>query len=114
MKKSTSNKISVLGMSTLGLLLFFTSLHSLANINRGTDIYIQKGYPYEGLVHRSEEVRIFYTNMENQVSCRVEILQKGKVWKGEAQQASLKKFKEKPLRTCLDRDEAKQFLANTF
>jgi hypothetical protein len=42
------------------------------------------------------------------------VSQNGQIWQGEEIQTSLKKFTQKPLRSCMDRDEAKKLLANTF
>lgn len=119
MNKLNTIKSNILKTSVLVSILLFTSTNSLAEINSIEKVYTQKGYPYEGLVNRSEEVRIFYSEgadskgAEN-VSCRVEVSQNGQVWQGEERNISLKKFTQKPLRACMDRVDAKQLLADTF
>jgi hypothetical protein len=114
MNKSHTEKTDILKILTLASILLFTSIDSLAELNQAKEIYTQKGYPYEGLVDRSEQVTIFYIKGADNISCRVEVSQNGQIWQGEEIQTSLKKFTQKPLRSCMDRDEAKKLLANTF
>ena len=114
MKKLTLPKLSILEIITLASILLFTSANSIAELNPIKEIQIQEGYPYEGLVDRSEAVKIFYKALADNISCRVEVSQKGQIWQGKERSISLKKFTKKPLRACMDREEAKKLLANTF
>jgi hypothetical protein len=114
MNKSYIVKASILRIFTLASALLLTSTNSLAELNTTEKLYIEKGFPYEGLVDRSEDVRIFYKAIADNISCRVEVLQDGQTWKGEERNISFKKFTQKPLHACLDRDDAKKLLANTF
>lgn len=114
MKSSYIDKTNGLKILILALIPFFTSTNSLAELNQAETVYTQNGYPYEELVERSEEVIIIYTERADKVSCRVEVLQKGQIWKGQEHNTSLKKFTQKPLRACMDRVDAKKLLANTF
>lgn len=107
-------KTNILKILTLASAMLFTSTSSLAELNQTEKVYTQNGYPYEGLVDRSEEVTILYTEKADTVSCRVKVSQKGQIWEGKERNTSLKKFTQKPLRACLDRVEAKKLLANTF
>jgi intein-encoded DNA endonuclease-like protein len=109
-----NTKLNLLKKLALVSIILLTSTNSLAEPNLKEKIYTQEGYPYAGLVERSEEVSIFYTKGEDNVSCRVEVSQHGQVWKGEKHSTSLKKFTQKPLRVCMDRVDAKKLLANTF
>lgn len=114
MNKKHTNNPSILKILTLASILLFTSTNSLAELNHTEKVYTQKGYPYEGLVDRSEQVTIFYTKGADNISCRVEVSQDGQIWQGEERNTSLKKFTLKPLRACIDREEAKKLLAKTF
>lgn len=114
MNKSHTEKTGIIETLTLVSMLLFTSTNSLAELNQIEEIYTQKGYPYEGLVDRSEQVTIFYIKGTDNISCRVEVSQGGQIWQGEERSISLKKFTQKPLRACMDREDAKQLLANTF
>lgn len=114
MNISLIEKNSIFKIFSLASILLFTSTYSLAEVNQDKGLHIQKGYPYEGLVDRSEQVTILYTKGADNISCRVEVSQNGKIWKGEKIHTSLKKFTQKPLRSCMDREEAKKLLAKTF
>ena len=114
MNKSTHETSSIFKILTLASIILFTSSNSLAELNLTEEVYAQKGYPYEGLVDRSEQVKIFYTQGTDKISCRVEVSQNGQIWLGEEHNTSLKKFNQKPLRVCMNREEAKKLLAKTF
>jgi hypothetical protein len=107
-------KVGIFKILTFASIILFSSTSSLAEINQTEKVYIHKGYPYEGLVDRSEAVEIFYKELADNISCRVEVLQNGQIWKSEERSISLKKFTKKPLRSCMDRVDAKKLLANTF
>tara|TARA_R110002167_G_scaffold9923_14_gene45772 strand:- start:693 stop:1049 length:357 start_codon:yes stop_codon:yes gene_type:complete len=118
MNKPLIKNSDICEILTLASILLFTSTSSLAEVNPTEKVYTQNGYPYQGLVDRSEQVTIFYTKgadkgAEN-ISCRVEVSQNGQIWQGEERITSLKKFTLKPLRACIDREEAKKLLAKTF
>lgn len=105
MKAKRSVKNSRLKLVTLISVIVFTSTNALAEINFQGKVQTQRGYPYEGLVNRSEEVKIFYTELAQSITCRVEVLQNGKIWQGEEHSTTAKKFTQKPLRVCMDRVE---------
>lgn len=114
MNKPYNQYTNILKTLILTSTLLFTSTSSLAELNQITKVYTQKGYPYEDLVNRSEEVTIFYTESVENISCRVEVSQNGQIWRGEERSTSLKTFTQKPLRACLKRVDAKKLLADTF
>jgi hypothetical protein len=114
MKTLKIQKYSILKILTLASIMLFTSTNGLAKLNQTEKVNTQKGYPYEGLVNRSEQVTIFYIEDSDNITCRVEVSQKGQIWQGEERSTSLKKFTQKPLRSCIDREDAKKLLANTF
>lgn len=106
-----TNIFKILAM-TLTLLVISTS--SLAELNQPAKVYTQKGYPYEGLVKRSEQVTIIYTKGTDNINCRVEVSQDGQIWQGEKHSTTSKKFTQTPLSACMDREDAKTLLAKTF
>lgn len=114
MNKLHTKKSAILRLLTLASILLFTSASSLAELSQTEKVYAQKGYPYEGLIDRSEQVTILYTKAEENISCRVKVSQNGQIWLGEEHNTSLKKFTQKPLRACMNREEAKKLLAKTF
>jgi len=114
MNNSHTEKSAFFRVLAFASIILFTSTNSLAELNQTEEIYTQKGYPYEGLVNRSEEVTIFYTRGADNINCRVEVSQNGQIWKGEERNPNLKEFTQKPLRSCLNREDAKKLLANTF
>ncbi|AGH46620.1 hypothetical protein [Paraglaciecola psychrophila] len=114
MNQSHTGKTGIIVTLTLVSILLFTSNNSLAELNQIEEIYTQKGYPYEGLVDRSEQVTIFYIEGTDNIVCRVEVSQGGQIWQGEERSISVNKFTQKPLRACMDREDAKVLLANTF
>lgn len=107
-------KIGIFKILACTSTILFSSTNSLAKINQIEEVYIHKGYPYEGLVDRSETVNIFYKALADNISCRVEVSQNGQIWQSEERSTSLKEFTQKPLRSCMDRVDAKKLLANTF
>jgi hypothetical protein len=114
MKKLHFGKVSIMKILAFTSIILFTSTNSLAELNQTEKVYTQEGYPYKGLLDRSEQVKIFYTKGIDTVSCRVEVSQNGQIWQGEEHNTSLKKFTQKPLGACMNRVDAKKLLANTF
>lgn len=114
MNKAKNLSRNIFKALALTSILLFASSNSLAELNKVEKIYTQKGYPYEGLVNRSEAVTIFYTENVDNINCRVEVSQNGKVWRGEKHSTNIKTFTKKPLRACLNRVDAKKLLAQTF
>ena len=114
MNKQHTVKSKIFKIIAMTSALLLVSPHSLAELNLTEKIYTQKGYPYQGLVDRSEQVTIFYKESINNVRCRVEVSQNGEVWRGVEREISLKKFSNKPLSACLKRGDAKKLLAKTF
>jgi hypothetical protein len=80
MNNTHNNKSGMLRIFTLASIILLASTNSLAEITHVETINTQEGYPYKGLVDRSEEVTIIYTQGSNNVSCRVQVLQNGQTW----------------------------------
>ena len=117
MKDLNARKIVISAKTNAIMALTFTlffSLNTLASIKYSEKIDTQEGYPYAALVQRVDEVKLIFTENENNVHCRVEVTQNGKVWRGLSNTAKKKEFQRKPLNSCMAREEAKQLLADTF
>ena len=99
------------------MLILLTSLlistNSLAKLNVQDEVNSVEVYPYNLLVQRTDQIKVIYQG-EQQITCRVEILKGELQWSGDTQVVKVDKFKQNPLRYCLDRDHAKQILASTF
>ena len=89
------------------------STNSLAKLNAQDKINSVEVYPYNLLIQRTDQIKVIYQG-EQQITCRVEILKDELQWSGDTQVVKADKFKQNPLRHCLDRDHAKQILASTF
>lgn len=77
-------------------------------------VYSPASYPYDLLVKRADEIKIIYTVDKQEVKCSV-VLEDSKLnEKTETVVVEKKKFEEKPLASCLARDQAKQWLSATF
>ena len=114
MNKLSIKKSAIFKIVVFTTIMLFTATSSLAELKQTEKVYTKKGYPFGGLVDRSEEVKIFYTEQADNITCRVEVLQNGKVWQGEEHRTSLKEFTATPLRVCMERGDAKKLLASTF
>lgn len=77
-------------------------------------LFTEQGYPYKDLVNRSNEVKIIYSEKNNDVSCRVQVALNGTTWKTRNLQVEKREFDSAPLASCLERSKAKQILASTY
>lgn len=110
-----SNRLAnTLKLLALGSILLFSSANSLAELTQVETVYTQKSYPYGGLVQRSDQVRIFYSQSDDNINCRVEVSNNGNIWRGSEHNTSEKEFSLAPLSACMDRVDAKRLLADTF
>jgi hypothetical protein len=117
MKYLTCTQKHILANSLALLVLIFAVVYapiSLAEVNNETKLYTQEGYPYGPLVQRIESVKIRYSQQQNEVQCSAEISDKGQTWRSEVRKVSVKSFNKLPLKSCLERDLAKQILATTY
>ncbi|ABG39522.1 hypothetical protein Patl_0996 [Paraglaciecola sp. T6c] len=95
--------------------LLFLSVSSAVFAGQGLEkLYTKTGYPFEPLVKRSQLVRILYQRQDETVTCRTEITQGSIVWEGQEKKARHDDFITEPLRSCLERSEAKRLLKNTY
>lgn len=95
--------------------LLFLSVSSAVFAGQGLEkLYTKTGYPFEPLVKRSQLVRILYQRQDETVTCRTEITQGSIVWEGQEKKARHDDFITEPLRSCLERSDAKRLLKNTY
>ncbi|WOH37264.1 hypothetical protein RI844_18175 [Thalassotalea fonticola] len=71
-------------------------------------------YPYNDLINRTDDVKVFYTNNDEKFSCKVEIVLDKMKWVSTEKKISKEFFYNDPLSNCLSRDKAKQILFQTF
>ncbi len=100
------------------LLLLISLAFSQANAGNeiSTKLSVSSGYPYQDLVLRFDQVKIKFIQADayGNLECQVQLdLGEQRYW-GSAQTVTGKAFNETPLKACIDRTEAKFFLAKTF
>lgn len=100
----------------LTLLMLFTLLmsHNSYAVQPLEKLYTLPGYPYEPLVRRAERVAITFKQEGNMVRCRAEINQRNTYWKSKPRLVGQEAFNEAPLRSCLDRSDAKKLLKESY
>lgn len=72
------------------------------------------GYPYKLLINRTEIVKIIYSESNDNINCKVIINWNDQVVQTPSTQITKEKFNDKPLASCLAREDAKVILARTF
>ncbi|MBD1583751.1 hypothetical protein [Pseudoalteromonas sp. S16_S37] len=99
-------------MKTLATLLFvlFTTA-SYANTQAVEQINTTEGYPYKNVIFKAQRVELHYSELENGIECRVNVVGDEQQHSGDTQQVSHKKFQQSPMAACLTRTTAKQILA---
>lgn len=87
---------------------------ALAAKNTLEKLYSYAGYPYQDLVRRATLVKIVYSQHGDEMTCRAEVTQNEQIWRGQVTSAKRQNFIAEPLRSCLNREEAKILLKKTF
>lgn len=77
-------------------------------------IFSASDYPYKNLIKRTDEVKIFYINNDEGLSCRAEIKRNNQKWTTALQHPNKEAFDHDPLAHCLSSDTAEQILTQTF
>jgi hypothetical protein len=72
------------------------------------------GYPYKLLINRASEVKIIYSHAAENINCKVVVNWHDQEIKSQSILVSRASFNEKPLASCLPRNNAKSMLAATF
>ncbi|WP_448555854.1 hypothetical protein [Thalassotalea montiporae] len=100
----------------LVLLSITTSLLASPNDSKLEKIYSHQGYPYKQLINRANEVKLSFTETElnSTVTCHVLVQLNNQLFESEQVSIPQQAFAEKPLASCLDRQQAKKLLAASF
>ncbi len=93
-----------------------SSLFLVMTIQASEEIqmYSEAGYPYKNLIHKSQSVKIFFTEKEQNISCRVNVSLPSQSTTSNTIEVSKKQFEATPLASCLPRDQAKKLLAFAY
>lgn len=89
----------------LGLILFQTELAADTK-----QLYTSKSYPYSNLINQTDEVKIYFTEEQSSVTCRVQVTKASKQWQSTKVTVQSARFQQAPLASCLQRDKAKMIL----
>ena len=76
--------------------------------------YSTKGYPYNLLIERARSLKISYIEKQQNVNCKVIFNHNGETLISEKVSTATNDFELTPLASCLNRQQAKQWLAKTF
>ena len=95
---------------------FFLGFSLLVSaVEANTDkVYSNQGYPYKLLINRADEVKIFYRENATGIYCHVEVSRDKEKMLSTEVQVSAQQFSQKPLASCLPREQAKNLLAYSF
>ena len=93
------------------LLILFVPFFLNAAQQQVKMVYSQQGYPWKDLIRVSDSVKIFYTENQGKIHCRVSVTEAQHQWQSKGVETSEKAFTHQPLRSCLPRAVAKQQLA---
>lgn len=94
------------------LLISLVSLSShLVAQEQSTTLYSASGHPYSDLIRTADEVKIFYSQFQGMIQCRVALSEGDYQWQSGTSEVSDQDFEQQPLKSCLPRDEAKRQLA---
>jgi len=96
-------------MKYLLVIILMLSFHSplMADIKQ---LYTSKAYPYSNLISHTDEVKIYFTEKDDQVICRVKISKADQHWHSDKVTIKNSRFQQAPLANCLQRDMAKSIL----
>jgi len=71
-------------------------------------------YPYKNLINRTDDVKIFYTTNNDNLTCRVEIKLDKMKWASVEKKINKTFFYHDPLTNCLSKESAEQILLQSF
>ncbi|CAH9050374.1 hypothetical protein PSECIP111951_00179 [Pseudoalteromonas holothuriae] len=94
---------------TLLLIIFTTATY--AKHQHVEHINTNEGYPYKNVIRKAERVELRYSEVENNIECKVIVLNNTHKHSSTLQTVSRKKFNKSPMAACLTRNTAKQILA---
>lgn len=88
--------------------------HSALGANDHEVKYSNKGYPYNLLIERAKSLKVSYSKKLKNINCKVMFKHNGETLISEKVSTSINDFELTPLASCLNRQQAKQWLAKTF
>lgn len=91
-----------------------TMSHSALGANDHEVKYSNKGYPYNLLIERAKSLKISYSEKHKSVNCKVMFNHNGETLISDKVSTSANDFELTPLASCLNRQQAMQWLAKTF
>ncbi|MEW6998912.1 hypothetical protein AADZ86_14605 [Colwelliaceae bacterium BS250] len=96
--------------------MVFVSLLAFCNIAAAESITVHtaNNYPYDNLINRTHQVKVFYTNSDKKMSCRVEVVLDEMKWTSAEMKINQKFSNNDLLSNCLSREAAEQILFQTF
>ena len=101
-------------MKAINLILLLIMVFSQVAVAGQQKLYTSKGYPYNHLINKADEVRIIYIEQDTEVKCRVEVSWQQSEWKSKQHSVNKQQFDQTPLASCLPRKVAKQFLTEIY
>ncbi|REL24397.1 hypothetical protein [Thalassotalea euphylliae] len=98
------------------LLSIATSLLAASHNSKLEKVYSHQGYPYKQLINRANKVKLSFTEakLNSTVTCRVLVQLNNQLFESAQVSVTQQAFTEKPLASCLDRQQAKKLLAASF
>ena len=72
------------------------------------------GYPYQNLMNRADEVKVFYITNGGSFTCNVQVTKGKRVWNSIEIKAEKVSFDKEPLVNCLSVEDAEQLLIQTY
>lgn len=100
-------------LAVIAILVASTLMVTIAQA-KADKVYSAQGYPYKLLINRADEVKIFYREHKEGISCHVQVSRNREKMISANVEVSAEQFEQLPLASCLPRKAAKALLANTF
>ena len=107
MKKTLIHLTNIIALASIFLFV------NLANAESIT-VHTANSYPYENLINRTHQVKVFYITNDENISCRVEVALDGMKWTSVEKNINKELFTPNILSNCLSKEAAEQILFQTF
>lgn len=107
MKKILLEQLKIIAFASF---LLVSNLAGAENIT----VHTASSYPYENLINRSHNVKVFYTTNDENISCRVEVVLDSMTWTSAEKEINKEFFNHDLLSNCLSKEAAEQILFQTF
>ncbi|REL27322.1 hypothetical protein DXX93_12610 [Thalassotalea euphylliae] len=106
----------LLALTSFNLFAIDTSIDEKSTETISAKLYSHQGYPYKQLINRANQVKLSFTESKAKklVTCRVNVALGNEVFDSPKVTVTNAAFTEKPLASCLARNQAKAWLAASF